>query len=66
MRWYSEMGRRTWLREVFEFMFKTVRVREGQSLKTFLGPTLEAREYALEKANPANSARRIIPLTESR
>ncbi|GAA0755021.1 magnesium-protoporphyrin IX monomethyl ester anaerobic oxidative cyclase [Ideonella azotifigens] len=66
MRWYSEMGRRTWLREVFEFMFKTVRVREGQSLKTFLGPTLEAREYALEKAKPANSARRIIPLTESR
>ena len=59
MRWYSEMGRRVWLHEVFEFVFKTARLRKGPSLRSFLGPTLEAREYSLQKA-PA--ARRSIPL----
>jgi anaerobic magnesium-protoporphyrin IX monomethyl ester cyclase len=63
MRWYSEMGRRVWLHEVFEFVFKTVRLRKGPSLKSFLGPTLEAREYALEKRAPA---RRVIPLASNR
>lgn len=63
MRWYSEMGRRTWFKEVFEFVFKTVRQRRGPELKAFLGPTLETREYALDKAAPA---RRTIPLKEVR
>ena len=59
MRWYSEMGRRVWLHEVFEFLFKTVREREGPSLKAFLGATLETREYAMDRAV---SAQRIVPL----
>lgn len=59
MRWYSEMGRRTWFKEVFEFMFRTERLSHGPELKDFLGPTLETREYALDKAGPA---RRTIPL----
>jgi anaerobic magnesium-protoporphyrin IX monomethyl ester cyclase len=63
MRWYSEMGRRVWLHEVFEFFFASARVRNGPSLKAFLGPTLEAREYALEKAT---SARRTVPLMAAR
>jgi anaerobic magnesium-protoporphyrin IX monomethyl ester cyclase len=63
MRWYSEMGRRTWFKEVFEFVFKTVRLRRGPTLKNFLGPTLESREYTLDKATPA---RRTIALTEVR
>ncbi len=59
MRWYSEMGRRVWLREVAEFIFTTVRQRRGPTLQEFLGPSLEDREYALSKAAPA---RRTIPL----
>ena len=59
MRWYSEMGRRVWLHEVFEFLFKTVRERNGPSLKAFLGSTLETREYALEKAA---ATQRVVPL----
>lgn len=63
MRWYSEMGRRVWLHEVFEFIFASPRVRNGPALKAFLGPTLETREYALEKATPA---RRTVPLIPAR
>ena len=63
MRWYSEMGRRTWFKEVFEFVFKTVRLRQGPALGAFLGPTLETREYALDKTGPK---RRTIPLQEVR
>jgi len=59
MRWYSQMGRRVWFHEVFEFVFKTVRLRQGPDLKSFLGPTLETREYALAKA-PGKG--RTIPL----
>lgn len=63
MRWYSEMGRRVWLHEVFEFVFGTVRLRKGPSLRSFLGSTLETREYALDKAP---TARRAIPLMSIR
>lgn len=62
MRWYSEMGRRVWFHEVFEFLFRTVHLRAGPSLRAFLGPTLEAREYALGKDRTAGVARRIISL----
>ncbi len=43
------MGRRVWFREVFEFFFQTRRLRQGPSLKDFLGPSLAEREYALAR-----------------
>ncbi len=49
MRWYSQMGRRVWFREVFEFFFQTRRLRQGPNLKDFLGPSLAEREYALAR-----------------
>lgn len=56
MRWYTRIGRRVWLHEVFEFVFRTPRPQETPTLREFLGPSLAEREYVLVKP-PAASAR---------
>ena len=60
MRWYSEMGRRVWFHEVFEFLFSTRRLRGGPTLKDFAGSSLETREYALQRGKPAAAPIRVI------
>lgn len=50
MRWYTRIGRRVWLHEVLEFIFRTRRLRNGPALEAFLGPSLAAREFALAAA----------------
>ncbi|MEN6625052.1 MAG: magnesium-protoporphyrin IX monomethyl ester anaerobic oxidative cyclase [Candidatus Sumerlaeia bacterium] len=47
MRWYTRIGRRVWLHEVFEFIFRTRLLRNGPTLEKFLGPSLAHREFAL-------------------
>lgn len=49
MRWYTRMGRRVWLHEVAEFLFSTRLLKNGPTLRAFLGPSLSSREYALAK-----------------
>lgn len=49
MRWYVKMGKRVWLHEVFEFLFKIKFDRSGQTLEEVFGKTLEENEYALAK-----------------
>jgi len=49
MRWYTQMGRRVWFREVFNFIFKDKRVKNGPSLESFLGKSLHERENAMSK-----------------
>ncbi|WP_284618690.1 magnesium-protoporphyrin IX monomethyl ester anaerobic oxidative cyclase [Aquabacterium humicola] len=56
MHWYTRMGRRVWFHEVAQFLFDTRLLKNGPTLREFLGPSLAASEYAL--ARP----RRRIPI----
>lgn len=60
MRWYTRIGRRVWLHEVYEFIFKTHRLKNGPTLRDFMGESLAEREYALAKPKivPINKAAR--------
>lgn len=58
MRWYTRIGRRVWFHEVYEFFFKTTHVKNGPTLRNFLGRSLASREYALAK-NKATPIKRI-------
>lgn len=49
MRWYTRIGRRVWLHEVFEFVFRTRLLKEGPTLREFMGASLATREYALAR-----------------
>lgn len=48
MRWYSQMGKRVWFSEVFEFIFKTKHLKNPPTLNEFFGKSLSEREYALQ------------------
>ncbi len=49
MRWYTRIGRRVWCHEVAQFLFDTRLLKQGPTLREFLGPSLAAREYALAR-----------------
>jgi anaerobic magnesium-protoporphyrin IX monomethyl ester cyclase len=53
MRWYTRIGRRVWMHEVFEFLFKARPVKNGPMLREFLGRSLAEREYVLTKNKTA-------------
>lgn len=53
MRWYTRMGRRVWFHEVFEFIFKIRHLKNGPTLRKFMGSSLADREYVLAKSKPA-------------
>ena len=48
MRWYVKMGRRVWLHEVWEFLFKTKIMKNGPTLKEFYGASLASQEYSMK------------------
>jgi hypothetical protein len=60
--WYSEMGRRVWFHEVFEFVFNGGRVKNGPSLRELMGPSLDDREYALDKTRPKDLVSPVVKL----
>jgi anaerobic magnesium-protoporphyrin IX monomethyl ester cyclase len=60
MRWYTRIGRRVWFHEVAEFFFRTRLLKNGPTLREFMGPSLAHREYALEKRTDSNSKRRDV------
>ena len=47
MRWYSRIGRRVWLHEIWSFLFRDRRVSEGPTLAEMWGPPQDAEEEAL-------------------
>lgn len=49
MRWYTQVGRRVWFHEVAEFIFNTRVMKQGPTLRDFMGSSLAHREYALTK-----------------
>ncbi|QWP76653.1 magnesium-protoporphyrin IX monomethyl ester anaerobic oxidative cyclase [Lysobacter sp. K5869] len=63
MRWYVRMGRRVWLREVFEFFFAGGRTRRGPTVEAFWGRSLSQHENALAK--PQRKRIEIKTLTTS-
>ena len=52
-RWYYQMGRRVWFHEVFGFLFRDRRLKDGPSVEAFWGATLEADEEALARPKRA-------------
>jgi anaerobic magnesium-protoporphyrin IX monomethyl ester cyclase len=49
MRWYVKMGRRVWLSELFEFIFKVKLIKNGPTVGEFWGKSLHRNEYVLAK-----------------
>lgn len=47
IRWYYRMGRRVWFHEIWSFVFRDRRLRDGPSLAEFWGPPQDAEEEAL-------------------
>ena len=48
-RWYYQMGRRVWFHEVFGFLFRDRRLKDGPTVEEFWGDTLAHEEEALAK-----------------
>lgn len=47
MRWYARMGRRVWLAEIRNFLFRDVLVEEGPTLSGYWGAPQEHEEQAM-------------------
>ncbi|HEY4921435.1 MAG TPA: magnesium-protoporphyrin IX monomethyl ester anaerobic oxidative cyclase [Xanthobacteraceae bacterium] len=47
IRWYYRMGRRVWLHEIWNYLFRDRRLRSGPSLAEFWGAPQDAEEEAL-------------------
>jgi anaerobic magnesium-protoporphyrin IX monomethyl ester cyclase len=54
MRWYYRIGRRVWLREVRDFLFRDKRA--GPTLVQFWGPPLDENEAAMARPHAAGKA----------
>jgi len=47
IRWYYRMGRRVWFHEIWNFVFRDRRLRDGPSLVEFWGAPQDSEEDAL-------------------
>jgi anaerobic magnesium-protoporphyrin IX monomethyl ester cyclase len=56
MRWYYRIGRRVWLREVWDFLFRDKRSGFGLTLVQFWGPPLDETEAAMARPNLADES----------
>lgn len=56
MRWYTQMGRRVWLREIQGFLFKDKFVKQPKSLETFWGQPQDDQEESM--VLPARASRK--------
>ena len=53
MRWYTKIGRRVWLHELFEFLFRTKHEGNGPRLAEFMGPMFADRQYSMARGTQA-------------
>ncbi|MFD1987217.1 magnesium-protoporphyrin IX monomethyl ester anaerobic oxidative cyclase [Mesorhizobium newzealandense] len=53
MRWYTQMGRRVWFREVWGFLVRDGRVKDGPTLAEFWGAPQDAEEESMTVRRPA-------------
>jgi anaerobic magnesium-protoporphyrin IX monomethyl ester cyclase len=59
MRWYTRMGRRVWLHEIWNFLFRDRRLAYGPTLVEFWGAPQDAEEEAMRvrtRAEPERAA----------
>jgi len=56
MRWYTKMGRRVWLREIFQFLFKDRFLETRPTLEAFWGGPQDAEEESM--ALPARQSKK--------
>jgi anaerobic magnesium-protoporphyrin IX monomethyl ester cyclase len=52
MRWYTQMGRRVWLFELKNFLFRDRRTPTGPTLEEFWGAPQDAEERSMQTASP--------------
>ena len=53
MRWYTQMGRRVWFREVWGFLARDRRIQDGPTLAEFWGAPQDEEEESMLVARPA-------------
>ncbi len=54
-RWYYQMGRRVWFHELFGFLFRDRRIKNGPALEEFWGASLEHEEIPLAPVSKKRS-----------
>jgi len=64
MRWYTKMGRRVWFREVWGFLARDGRVKDGPTLAEFWGAPQDAEEESMGVRRPARKP--AMPVVEDR
>ena len=52
MRWYTQMGRRVWFREVWGFLVRDRRLKDGPTLAEFWGAPQDAEEESMIVVRP--------------
>ncbi len=65
MRWYSRIGRRVWLHEIFCFLFRDRRVENGPTLADYWGAPQDAEQEALgtsRRLGRALARPNVVPL----
>jgi anaerobic magnesium-protoporphyrin IX monomethyl ester cyclase len=63
MRWYTKMGRRVWVHELFEFLFRTRIEKDGPRLSVFMGSGFANREYSM--ASKGKRSASMIPIVDA-
>jgi len=61
MRWYSQMGRRVWPHEIFEFL-RTTLTQDGPTLRAFWGAPQDSEETSMISRPPAPIGNEISAL----
>jgi len=59
MRWYTQMGRRVWPYEIYDFLFADRRLRRGPTITQFWGAAQDAEEQAMSVPKAAHAARLV-------
>jgi anaerobic magnesium-protoporphyrin IX monomethyl ester cyclase len=52
MRWYTQMGRRVWPFEIFNYLFRDRRLTDGPTVAEFWGAPQDAEEEAMSASRP--------------
>jgi anaerobic magnesium-protoporphyrin IX monomethyl ester cyclase len=61
MRWYTRMGRRVWMHELWHWLFEDRRIANGPSLQQFWGAPQEAEEEPLRIVRGDAQAINMLP-----
>ena len=62
MRWYTRMGRRVWLHEIWSFLFRERRVKNGPTLAEFWGAPQDAEEELMRAATKERAVSAPAPI----